>query len=160
MEVTVATYAALVVIDVVVVVAVSVGVGATAPRWPERWLASDPIPLRLWPWETGGFFRSLGVTRMARRLPELGATFGGQSKSLLPGTSHVELTAYLTEVRRAEWVHWVSIASPLLLFAFNPWGLALAFLIAGAVGNVPFVLTLRNNRRRLLAIISRGGPRA
>jgi hypothetical protein len=160
MEVTVATFTVLVVIDIVVVVAVSVGVGATAPRWPVRWLASDPIPLRLWPWESAGFFRSLGVTRLARRLPELGATFGGQSKSILPGTSHADLTAYLTEVRRAEWVHWVSIASALLLFAFNPWGLALVFVVAVTVGNLPFLLTLRNNRRRLLAIISRGGPGA
>jgi glycosyl-4,4'-diaponeurosporenoate acyltransferase len=160
MEVKVATYAVLVAIDIVVVVAFSVGVGATAPRWPQRWLASDPIPLRLWPWETADFFRSIGVVRLVRRLPELGTTFGGQSKSILPGSSQVNLTAYLTEVRRAEWVHWASIVSPLLLFAFNPWGLALTFVITVVVGNLPFILILRNNRRRLLAIITRGGSGA
>ena len=155
-----ATYAVLVVIDIVLVVAVSVGVGATAPRWPATWLASDPIPLRLLPWETASFFRSVGVVWLSRRLSELGAAFGGRSKLRLSGNSLVDLADYLVEVRRAEWVHWASVASPFLLFGFTPWGLALAFVIAVTVGNLPFILILRNNRRRLLAIISRGGPGA
>lgn len=152
------TLAVLVVIDIVLVAGVSVAVGATAPRWPASWLDSDPVPLRLMPWETPAFFRRLGVPALARRLPELGETFGGASKSALPGQTRAHLHEYLREVRRAEWVHWVSIASAVVLFAFNPWWLALVFVIGVTVGNLPFVLVLRNNRRRLRAIISRGGP--
>ena len=143
----------LVVIDIVVVVGVSVGAGAWAPRWPASWLGHDAFPLTRLPWETPRFFRSVGITRLARRLPELGATFGGSSKSSLPGMDGPGLTSYLVEVRRAEWVHWISVASALLLLAFNPWWLALAFVIAVSLGNLPFLLVLRNNRFRIQRIL-------
>ena len=143
----------LVVIDIVVVVGISVGVGAWAPRWPDSWLGHDTFPLTRMPWETPRFFRRLGVPRLARRLPELGATFGGASKSSLPGTGHPDLARYLLEVRRAEWVHWISIAGSLLLVAINPWWLALAFVVAVTLGNLPFVLVLRNNRFRIQRIL-------
>jgi hypothetical protein len=147
--------ALLVVADVAFVVIGSIAVGATAPRWPDRWLTSDPVPLRLMPWETAGFFRALRIPALSRRLPELGATFGGQSKSSLPGHETDDLMTYVVEVRRAEWVHWASIATTIPLFAVNPWWLALVFCVAVTLGNLPFILILRNNRRRLLSIIAR-----
>ena len=147
----------LVVIDVLVVIGVSIGVGAWAPRWPDRWLARDHFPLSLWPWESAAFFRRLGVPRLARRLPELGALFGGESKSALPGTGPAELSRYLLEVRRAEWVHWASIASTLLLYLWSPWWLATVLMVGVSVGNLPFILILRNNRRRLTSMLARGG---
>jgi hypothetical protein len=149
----------LVIIDILFVLTVSIGVGALAPRWPASWLGSDPIPLALGPWETPAFYRRLGIPRLARRLPELGATFGGASKSQLPGTTREHLSDYRREVRRAEWVHWVSVASPLVLFAFNPWWLALAFVIVVTAGNLPFILVLRNNRARITRIIDKDGGR-
>ncbi len=150
---------ALVAVDIVVVVVVSIGVGAWAPRWPAAWLSRDTFPLYLWPWETVPFYRGLGVTWLARRLPERGGTFGGDSKSRLPGTSAREMEGYLREVRRAEWVHWWSIASSLVLALFNPWWLALAFILLVTAGNLPFIVVLRNNRLRLRRIIDRDGRR-
>ena len=146
----------LVVIDIVVVVGISVGMGAWAPRWPSSWLARDVFPLTRMPWETPAFFRRLGVPRLARRLPEMGDTFGGASKAALPGTQPDDLAAYLVEVRRAEWVHWASMVGTAVLFAFNPWWLALAFVIVVALGNLPFVLVLRNNRFRIQRILGGG----
>jgi hypothetical protein len=148
---------AVVVIDVLVVIGMSIGLGALAPRWPDRWLQRDPIPLRLWAWETAAYFRRLGVPSLARRLPELGSAFGGESKAALPGTGIDELNRYLVEVRRGEWVHWGSVASTLLLYLWSPWWLATLLLVGVFAGNLPFILILRNNRRRLLAIVTRGG---
>jgi hypothetical protein len=145
----------LVVIDVVFVAGVSIVVGATAPRWPSRWFTRDRFLLHLMPWETAIFYRKTGTRWLAKRLPELGAAFGGQSKSALPGHGRSELEGYLGEVRRAEWVHWASIATCTPLFVFNPWWLATVFLIGVTLGNLPFILILRNNRRRLLSIIER-----
>lgn len=145
----------LVVIDIALVIVVSIVAGALAPRWPSRWLQSDPPPLTLMSWETPATYRRLGVPALARRLPELGSLFGGESKAALPGFTPADLQRYLVEVRRGEWVHWVSVATPLLLFTFNPWWLALAFTVAVALGNLPFILILRNNRRRIGAIIDR-----
>ena len=149
----------LVVADIAVIVGLSIGIGALAPRCPARWFTRDPFPLHLMPWETRTFYRRLGVPALAKRLPELGEAFGGQSKAELPGQSRADLVGYLGEVRRGEWVHWASIATCLPLFAFNPWGLALFFLLGVALGNLPFILILRNNRRRLLAIVERAQDR-
>lgn len=149
----------LVVIDILVVLTISIGVGALAPRWPDTWLDSDPVPLALGPWETPMFYRRLGIPRLARRLPELGDTFGGESKSQLPGSTRDHLSAYLREVRRAEWVHWASVVGSLVLFVFNPWWLALAFVMVVTAGNLPFLLVLRNNRARITRIIDKDGGR-
>jgi glycosyl-4,4'-diaponeurosporenoate acyltransferase len=154
-----ATQVLLVVIDILVVLTVSIGAGALAPSWPDSWLDGDPVPLALGGWETPAFYRRLRIPRLARRLPELGDTFGGQSKSQLPGWQRDHLIAYRREVRRAEWVHWVSVVSALVLFAFNPWWLALAFVIVVTAGNLPFILVLRNNRARITRIIDKDGGR-
>ena len=142
--------------DLVVVIAVSVLIGMTAPRWPRTWLHSDALVLHRLPWETPTFFRRLRVTKWAARLPELGGTFGGQSKDTLPGRTAEALEAYLVEVRRAEWVHWGSVLGSLLLFTFNPWWLATAFVLAVSLGNLPFLVILRNNRFRIQRILDTG----
>lgn len=149
----------LVVVDIVVVVTASIVVGAWAPRWPASWLGHDTFPLTRMPWETPSFFRRIGVPALSRRLPELGAVFGGASKSVLPGLAADDLAGYLREVRRAEWVHWLSITMTLVLFAFNPPGLALVFVIGVGLGNLPFILVLRNNRFRLRRILDKAGAR-
>ena len=149
-----------VVADLVVVIAVSVLVGAWAPRWPDRWLTSDPFPLRRLPWESPAFYRRLGVNSWAQHLPELGTIFGGESKSALPGTDRPALERYLIEARRAEWVHWGSIAGSLTLFVFSPWWLALAFVLVVTAGNLPFLLIVRNNRLRIQQIFDRERRRA
>ena len=154
-----ARYVVLIVIDIAIVVGLSVAIGAWAPRWPAAWLSHNTFPLALAPWETATFYRRLGVPRLARRLPELGSTFGGASKAQLPGRSAADLALYLREVRRAEWVHWLSIVASLLLFAFNPWWLALAFVVGVGVGNLVFISVLRNNRLRLERIIDLNGGR-
>lgn len=151
--------AGLIVTDIVWVAGVSVLVGALAPRWPARWLDRDRIPLTLPPWETAAFHRRIGVAWLARHLPELGTAFGGRSKSALPDRTASGLESYLIEVRRAEWVHWISIATAVPLFAVNPWWLAAVFLLGTAGGNAPFILVLRHNRLRIMRIIDKGGTR-
>jgi hypothetical protein len=147
----------LIVIDIAVIVGLSVLIGAVAPRVPTRWLLADVGPLAFLPWESSRRYRRLGVTTLARRLPELGGAFGGSSKAQLPGVTPEHLSDYLVEVRRAEWVHWASIAVSLVLFAFNPWWLALTFVVVVAGGNLPFILVLRNNRLRIRGILERNG---
>lgn len=146
-------------LDVGVVVAAAVIIGATAPRWPARWLRRDVGPLRLMRWETPSRYRAIGVSALARRLPELGRTFGGVSKSSVADRSVDGLLAYAVEVRRAEWVHWLSCLAALVLFAVNPWWLAVAFVVVTAVVNAPFIAVLRNNRLRLRRITARIGAR-
>ncbi|MDA3023063.1 MAG: hypothetical protein O2943_10530, partial [Actinomycetota bacterium] len=92
-------------IDAFVVIALAIIIGASAPRWPNKWLQRDVGPLRFNRFDTRSRYRKIGITKLARTLPELGSLFGGQSKKALPGLTINDLGAYLVEVRRAEWVH-------------------------------------------------------
>jgi len=142
----------LIAINVLVVVAISVGIGAWAPHWPARWLTSDRFPLTVLWFEKTHHYRKFRVSRLRAVLPELGQSFGGATKSALPGADLTSLDNYLQEVRRAEWVHILSCLSALPLFFFNPWWLALAFFIAAGLVNSLFLLVLRHNRLRLLQV--------
>ena len=142
----------LIAINVVVIVVLSVLVGIWAPRWPLSWLDVDRFPLNPLPIEKHHHYRKFRVHTLRARLPELGDLFGGTSKNSLPGTDLASLDLYLIEVRRAEWVHILSSLTPLPLFFYNPWWLALAFVVAVLLVNVLFLIVLRHNRLRLLQV--------
>ncbi|MBM3670532.1 MAG: hypothetical protein FJW97_11110 [Actinobacteria bacterium] len=145
----------LIAIDVLVVIVVSLAVGVSAPRWPGSWLTRDRLVLHRFPWETPTYFRRFPIATWARVLPEWGATFGGQSKRSIPDRDPLAIAAYLTELRRAEWVHWVSMFSWVPLAFFNPWWLTVAFAIIVVLGNAPFMMILRSNRMRMTSILAR-----
>jgi len=142
------------VIDIAVIAGLSILIGASAPRWPDRWLQRDTWVTRTRRYETPSFFRSLGAPRWAARLPELGALFGGKSKREIPGRDLASLEAYLIEVRRAIWVHTLSLLTWIPLAFFNPWWMTLAGLLIAAAINVPFLLILRGNSARLSRMVS------
>jgi hypothetical protein len=152
---TVGALVGLIVIDILIVAGISIITGAIAPKWSDRRLEQDRLLLTLLAGESTKAYRRLGVPALAQRLPELGAVFGGQSKSALLGTDPESLRRYLREVRRAEIVHWVSFFSWLPLVFFNPWWLTAAFAIIVMTGNGIYIAILRNNRIRLLRIIAR-----
>ena len=142
------------VIDIAVIVGLSILIGASAPRWPDRWLRRDTWLTRTRRYETPSFFRSLGAARWATRLPELGSLFGGKSKREIPGRDLVSLEAYLVEVRRAIWVHSLSLLTWIPLVFFNPWWMTLAGLLIATVINLPFLLILRGNNARVSRMVS------
>ncbi len=150
----------LIAIDIAYVVLISCAIGAISPRIPPAWLAADVGPLMLLPCESASAYRKRGVQTLIHRLPEWGEMFGGTSKATLPGTTPDDLVAYAIEVRRAEWVHWLSIVASLALFAFNPWWLATILVLLVTIGNLPFILILRNNRLRIRDILERNGRRS
>jgi hypothetical protein len=147
-------YVLLGVIDIAVIAGLSVLIGATAPRWPDRWLSHDSGLTRPARWETAAFYRHLGAARLAVKLPELGALFGGRSKSDLPQRDLASLEIYLVEVRRAIWVHSLSLLTWLPLLAFNPWWLSLAGAIIAIGVNLPFLIILRGNNVRLSRMVT------
>ena len=139
--------------SVVVVIALAICIGASAPRWPKTWLQRDVGPLRFNRFDTRSRYRKIGISKLARRLPELGAVFGGQSKSALPGVTNADLVTYLIEVRRAEWVHWLTLLVWLPLIFFDPWWLTLLFAFIVITGNTIYIAILRHNRLRLTGIL-------
>ena len=151
---TLADFVLLGAVDIAVIAGLSVLIGASAPRWPERWLARDSWVTRPRCWESAGLYRRLGVASWAARLPEYGAVFGGRSKREVPGRDLASLERYLIEVRRAILVHTLSMLTWLPLIAFNPWWLTLAGAVIAIGVNVPFLLILRGNNARLTRIVA------
>jgi len=137
------------VIDIAVIAGSSIAIGATAPRWPDRWLEHDTWVTRPRRWETPLFFRRLGAASLAARLPEFGSMFGGQSKRSLPNRDIESVLRYGIEVRRAIWVHVLSMCTWLPLLAFNPWGMSLVGASIAVLINLPFLIILRGNNARL-----------
>ncbi len=154
MDGTLGRFVLLGVIDIAIIAGLSILIGATAPRWPDRWFRRDSGFIRPRSWETPGFYRRLGATRLAVRLPEFGAAFGGRSKRVVPGRDREALEAYLIEVRRATWVHVLSMLTWLPLLFFNPWWLTLAGAVIAVVVNVPFLVILRGNHVRLSRMVA------
>jgi hypothetical protein len=132
----------------------SVLVGAGAPRWPSRWLQRDRGPVRLLPNDSPGRYRRLGASRLKRFFPEMGAVFGGVSKNIPPDLADpASIRAYLIEVRRAEWVHWLSMLGCLPLPLFQPWWLAGLFVAVSVLVNGAAEVILRYNKARLYLLL-------
>ena len=151
---TLSDYILLGVIDIGVIAGLSILIGASAPRWPDRWLARDTWLTRPRSWETPNHFRRLRVAALASSLPEFGAMFGGRSKRDVPGRDLDELQGYRVEVRRALWVHAFSMLTWIPLAFFNPWGMTLAGAVIAIVINIPFVIILRGNNARLTRLVA------
>ncbi|MEY2989480.1 MAG: hypothetical protein RLZZ163_396 [Actinomycetota bacterium] len=147
-------YVVLGVIDIAVIAGLSVIIGAIAPRWPDRWFDRDSAVTRPRRFETPQLYRRLGAGRLAARLPEFGDVFGGRSKSSIPGRDLAAVEGYLIEVRRAIWVHTLSLLTWLPLLAFNPWWMSLAGAVLAVVINVPFLIILRGNNVRLSRMVA------
>jgi hypothetical protein len=143
------------IIDFLVLVACAVLIGFIAPRCPDRWFERDVGPLRLTRWDRPRVYRRTGVPWFAKWLPEGGSWFGGQSKSSLFGVDAMSLRAYLIEVRRGEWVHFLSAFTFLVVVPFNPWQLNALWFCIVFLGNMVFFLVLRYNQMRLTSILAR-----
>lgn len=134
--------------NVGVITVVSVGIGASAPRWPRKWLVRDRGPLRLTRWDQLATYERLGIRSLGRALPEAGAAFGGKSKRTHPRATAEQLSDYLVEARRGEWVHWLAISAVVPMLAYNPWWMWLAFLASVLLVNGVFIIILRYGRVR------------
>ena len=141
-------------IDIVIIAGLSTIIGASAPRWPDRWFAGDMWVTRPRRWESADLYRRLGTARWAVRLPEFGEVFGGRSKRAIPGRDLAALEAYLVEVRRAIWVHALSMFTWIPLMFFNPWWLTFAGALIAIVVNLPFLIILRGNNLRLSRMVA------
>lgn len=142
-------------VGVLVVVTWSVLVGATAPRWPRHWLDADHGPLRLNQRESAAAYRASGIPRWSSRLPDAGPWFGGASKRELACPSNGGLDEFVVETRRAEWVHWLSIAGLAPASFVVPLWTLLAIGPFFVVGNAVFIIICRHNRLRIYGIMSR-----
>ena len=147
--------AILLLVDFLILVALAITIGFVAPRCPDRWFARDVGPLRLTRYDTARAYRRSGIPWFAKWLPEGGSWLGGESKSSLFGIDAASLEAYLIEVRRGEWVHFLSAFTFLVIVPFNPWQFILLWFLIVCVGNFVFFFVLRYNQMRITSLLRR-----
>ena len=152
---TVGSSALLLLVDFLILVALAITIGFIAPRCPNHWFAHDVGPLRLTRWDTPRLYRRLGIPWFSKWLPEGGSWLGGESKSSLYGIDAASLEAYLVEVRRGEWVHFLSAFTFLVVVPFNPWQFILLWFLIVGVGNMVFFMVLRYNQMRITSLLRR-----
>lgn len=145
----------LLAIDLAILVALALLIGFIAPRCPDRWFSRDVGPLRLTRWDRVAVYRRVGIPWFSKWLPEGGSWLGGESKSSLFGYDADSLRAYLIEVRRGEWVHFLSAFTFLVIVPFNPWQLIVLWFLIVGVGNMVFFLVLRYNQVRITSLLAR-----
>lgn len=132
--------------------------GWLAVRVPDRWLDHDTRLTRIRGFERDGraWERTVAIHRWKHRLPDGGDLFrGGRSKRVLPGRDPESLARFALETRRAEWVHWAQIAAAPAFAAIHSVLLGLLMVGCTAALHLPFILTQRYNRARVLRILRR-----
>ena len=132
----------------------------TWPEFPDSRVISGVLRRRwhgrrLCRYDTVRAYRRIGIPWFSKWLPEGGSWMGGESKSALYGIDAASLEAYLVEVRRGEWVHFLSAFTFIPLVLWNPWWAMLVWFLIVGVGNTVFFLVLRYNQVRITSILRR-----
>lgn len=142
---------------VAVWLAASAGWGYLGHRLPASRFDHDTWWSRLrGPERDGRVYERLGIRRWKDRLPEAGALYsGGFSKRDLRAHDREHLERFALETRRAEFVHWLVLATVLVFPLFVVWYALPPNLVYAVVANLPFIAIQRYNRARLLRIIAR-----
>jgi glycosyl-4,4'-diaponeurosporenoate acyltransferase len=132
-------------------------VGYIANHFSDKWFEKDTFITRLRKFETQGWFQKyLKVHIVKKYLPERGELFGtGTSKKSLPEGEKLGLEKFLIETRRAEYVHWIVIFAWVFTLWFNPAWAVWTVAVLLVLGNLPFILTQRYNRLRLLRVLKK-----
>lgn len=143
-------------IGIGVFIAWSVLIGVIAPRIPAAWFVRDRCRVtagecRVW--------EAFGVRWWKRYLPDAGGWFSKDGrKDGNIRNSQAALQRFVVETRRAELVHWCSLAIVPTFFLWCPLPAALFLLAAGLVANGPCLIALRYNRRRVVEVLDRRRP--
>lgn len=132
-------------------------VGYIANHFSDKWFEKDTFITRLRKFETQRWFQKyLKVHTVKKYLPERGELFGtGTSKKSLPHGEKSGLEKFLIETRRAEYVHWIVIFAWVFTLWFNPAWAVWTVAVLLVFGNLPFILTQRYNRLRLLRVLKK-----
>ncbi|MGH9078406.1 MAG: hypothetical protein ACRDY0_13325 [Acidimicrobiales bacterium] len=127
-------------------------------RWSGDRLARDGWLTRLRPWERGGgLYVGLGIRRWKRWVPDAGRLFGGRPRRVVRPRDPAEWEALVAESRRAERVHWLTLAALPVVLVWNRGILLAAMVVYAGVANGPCIAIQRYNRARLGRLLAGAG---
>lgn len=145
-------------IDVVYWPIVQLTVSAILVRSPTRMFSSDNLITRTRRWERSlSIYRSLGVSRWKKRLPD-GALWVGGSKKRVNPYSRSDALRFQSELRSAEIAHWIQLGFAPLCWFWNPLWAALTMSLYAICSNAPCIIAQRYNRALIESRIAGAGP--
>lgn len=136
-----------------VLIAWSILMGVIAPRIPDRYFDRSGCTVGA---AEARVAEVLGVRWWKRYLPDAGGWCSRDGrKDAHIRTDRAALQRFVIETRRAECVHWGSLAITPTFFLWSPPATALLIVVTGLVANLPCLIALRYNRRRVLQVLAR-----
>jgi glycosyl-4,4'-diaponeurosporenoate acyltransferase len=133
---------------------ISVAASTAGRALPDHLLERDTFVTRGRDIERNGrLYDNFAIRAWKDRVPEFGSFRGGRSKATLGGREQLE--AFARETRRAEFVHWMILATTPLFALWNPPALTVAMVAFALVANVPFIAIQRYNRLRVTRVMAR-----
>jgi glycosyl-4,4'-diaponeurosporenoate acyltransferase len=134
----------------------NVAVAAGAARLPTSWFRTRRAPHATRPLRPRARLGPLGVRRWKRLLPDAGAVIPGvASKRRLGGRDPRSLARYAAEARRSEIVHWLSLTFAACCVAWWPFVVVGPMFLVAVLVNVPCIVALRDNQRRIQRLLAR-----
>ncbi|WP_404458907.1 glycosyl-4,4'-diaponeurosporenoate acyltransferase [Oceanobacillus kapialis] len=146
----------IILLDIVAWAVFHMGISFLTLSMPEKWFASDGWLYRIKKWEREGrlwqdFFR---VKSWKGLIPDGSSVMGaGYNKKELPGRDTTSLIQFITESRRAELTHWLSILPAGFFFIWNPLWASYIMVIYALLFNLPIIIAQRYNRGRLEKLV-------
>ncbi len=125
-------------------------------RVNRRWFTPDRYVFRTRAWESNGkvYTGLFLVKKWKGLLPDGAAWFtGGFAKKHLRSRDPGYFEQFVRETCRGEAAHWISLAFVPLFFVYNPLWAAAVMMCAGALLNVPCIITQRFNRIQLMRLV-------
>lgn len=133
--------------DIVYWPIVQLFVSAVAVRIPMRVFDSDNRMTHPQKGERA-FYKSIGVRRWKKRLPDAAFLVGGTKKHVNP-FSRRDVSRFLSELRRAEIAHWVQLILAVPCFFWNPLWASIIMVLYAVCTNLPCIAAQRYNRMLL-----------
>ena len=141
-----------IVIDFVIWFIIHIGVVAIMILIPARrfdpngWLCQN----RKWEREGDVYQETFKIKTWKHHLPDGAKVLGrlGFPKKQLNGKSAGYFEAFVVEICRAEWTHWIIILFAPLFFLWNPPWVGVFMIVYALVENIPFIMAQRYNRYR------------
>ncbi|WP_042224763.1 glycosyl-4,4'-diaponeurosporenoate acyltransferase CrtO family protein [Oceanobacillus manasiensis] len=147
----------IVILDIIGWAVIHMAISFLTLSMPEHWFERDRLVYKIRPWEKAGlvwqqYFR---VKNWKAFIPDGTVIMGaGYNKKQLHGHDTKSLINFITESRRAELTHWLSIPPAVFFFIWNPiWAGFIMILYAFSL-NLPIIIAQRYNRGRLEQLVS------
>ncbi|HLS30047.1 MAG TPA: hypothetical protein VK021_04265 [Flavobacteriaceae bacterium] len=148
----------IVILDIIAWFILHMGISLLMLKVPDRWFEKEHALFKTRDWEQNGAIwqKIFRIREWKNYLPDSSSIIKrSYDQSQLQGTDAKRIKKFITETKRAELTHWLSIPPSLLFFIWNPLWAGIVMILYAFIVNLPFIITQRYNRPRLQRLYDR-----